>query len=218
MIDYAAARMNMADSQLRTNQVTDAALLDAFESVPRELFVPAGRGGVAYVDEDIALGSGRYLLEPMVLARLLQAARPGAAEIALDVGCGTGYSTAILAHLVATVVALESDQDLATRAGRTLADLGLDNALVVNGDLTKGYPAQAPYNVILIDGGVAEVPEAISRQLADGGRLVAVITDSSNIGRATLIERHGEVISGRILFDAAVPELPEFRPVPGFVF
>ena len=218
MVDFAAARLNMVESQLRTNKVTHAALLDAFESTPREVFVPESRRGIAYVDEDIEIGPGRYLMEPMVLARLLQAANPGPADVVLDIGCGTGYATALVARLAATVVALEDDPDLAAIATRTLAELGVDNAVVVTGNLSEGYPAQAPYNVILIDGGVAEVPEAISRQLADGGRLITVVKDSGNIGRATLVERFGDVISGRVLFDAAVPVLPVFQKAPGFVF
>ena len=218
MPDFAAARLNMVESQLRTNKVTNGAILDAFESTPRELFVPEARRGIAYVDDDIEIGPGRCLMEPMVLARLLQAARPDPSDVALHIACGTGYTTALLARLAATVVALESDADLAAFATDTLAALEVDNAVVVKGDLSEGYPAQAPYNVILIDGAVAEVPEAISRQLAEGGRLVAVVMDSGSIGRATLVERHGEVISGRVLFDAAVPVLAEFQPAPRFVF
>ena len=142
MVDYAAARMNMVDSQIRTNKVTNAELIAAFESVPREAFVPERLAGVAYVDEDIALSNGRYLMEPMVLARLLQEARPGPADVVLDVGCGTGYATAILAKLAATVVALESDHDLAVKATKLLGDLGIDNAIVVEGPLPAGWPAQ----------------------------------------------------------------------------
>ena len=218
MVDFAAARLNMVESQLRTNKVTNGAVLDAFERTPRELFVPESRQGIAYVDEDIEIGSGRHLMEPMVLARLLQAAQPGPSDVVLDIACGTGYATALLAGMAATVVALESDEDLAASATDTLAVLEADNAVVVKGRLNEGYPAQAPYNVILIGGGVAEVPEVISRQLAEGGRLVAVIKDSGSIGRATLLECHGDVVSGRVLFDAAVPSLPEFEPAPRFVF
>jgi protein-L-isoaspartate(D-aspartate) O-methyltransferase len=173
---------------------------------------------VAYVDKDIALGNGRYLLEPIVLARLLQEAGPGAMDIALDVGCGTGYSTAILAQLVATVVALESDHDLATRAGRTLADLGIDNALVVEGPLTAGWRAQAPYGVILINGAVADVPAALRAQLAEGGRLATVQRSGPGPGRGLLMRRSGDVTSGRFVFDAGTPVLAEFEREAGFVF
>ena len=218
MVDYAAARMNMVDSQLRTNKVTNAELIAAFESVPREAFVPERLTGVAYVDQDIALSNGRYLMEPMVLARLLQEARPGPADVVLDVGCGTGYATAILAKLAATVVALESDHDLAVKATKVLGDLGIDNAIVVEGPLPAGWPAQAPYSVILLNGAVAEVPEAIRRQLADGGRLVTVQMPDAGPGRGVLMRRSGDTAAGRAVFDATTPILPGFAPAPGFVF
>ncbi|MFQ5776198.1 MAG: protein-L-isoaspartate O-methyltransferase [Kiloniellaceae bacterium] len=218
MVDYTAARLNMVESQLRTNKVTDTALLEAFGSIPRELFVPEPLRGIAYVDEDIEVGRGRYLMEPMVLARLLQAAQPGPLDVVLDLGCGTGYAAAILARLAATVVAVESDRDLAAAANRILPKLGIDNAVVVEGPLPEGFPGQAPYHVILINGAVAEVPKAISDQLADGGRLVTVVKNSAGMGQACLLQRSAGVVSGRVLFDAAVPLLPGFQAEPGFVF
>jgi protein-L-isoaspartate(D-aspartate) O-methyltransferase len=218
MVDYAAARLNMVDSQLRTNKVTDAALLDSFEAVPREAFVPERLRGIAYIDEDIALGNGRFVMEPMILSRLLQAARPEADDIALDIGCATGYATAILSRLVATVVALEADAGLAAQANRTLSELEIDNVVVVEGALIEGYPKQAPYNVIVLGGAVARIPVAISDQLAEGGRLVTVVKDTTGMGRATLMQRNGGVVSSRVLFDAAVPMLPGFELEPGFVF
>lgn len=218
MVDYAAARLNMVESQLRTNKVTNPALIEAFEHVPRELFVPERLRGIAYVDEDIEIGPGRFLMEPMVLARLLQEARPQPGDVALDLGCGAGYAAAILARLCGTVVALESDQRMAAQATQTLGQLGIDNAVVVEGPLDAGYPAQGPYNVILVNGAVSEVPQAIRDQLAEGGRLVAVVRNASRIGRAMLLQRSGDVVSGRVLFDAAVPLLPDFEAKPGFVF
>ena len=218
MVDFAAARSNMVESQLRTNKVTDLRLLDAFESVPRELFVPEPLRGIAYVDEDVALGGGRFVMEPRVLARLLQAAQPGPEDVALDLGCGSGYATAILSRLVATVVALEDDAALAAAVNRTLGELEIDNAVVVEGRLTEGYPRQAPYNVILIGGAVAEIPATIADQLAEGGRLVAVVSAGPGLGRATLMRRDGGVISSRVLYDAALPVLPGFEAAPGFVF
>ncbi len=218
MLEYATARRNMVESQLRTNKVTDAGLIEAFEQVPRELFVPERLRGIAYVDEDIALGNGRFAMEPMILARLLQAARPEPDDIALDLGCTTGYATTILSRLVATVVALEGEADLAAEANRTLSGLEIDNAVVVEGPLTEGYPKQAPYNVIVLGGAVAEIPPAIGDQLADGGRLVAVVNGDAGMGRATLMQRNGGVVSSRILFDASAPMLPGFEIEPGFVF
>jgi protein-L-isoaspartate(D-aspartate) O-methyltransferase len=157
-------------------------------------------------------------MEPMVLARLIQAAEPEAHETALDVGCGTGYATMALGRLVATVVGLESDPALAAAARETLAELHGDNTVIVEGPLTEGYAKQAPYNVILLNGAVEEVPYTLREQLADGGRLVAVIRDSGGVGRATLMRRTGDVVSGRVLFDAAVPLLPGFARPPAFVF
>ena len=218
MIDYTAARLNMVESQIRTNRVTDAALLEAFEQVPRELFVPEELRGVAYVDEDLAVGHGRYLMEPRVLARLLQAARPEPQDIVLDIGCGTGYATVILARLSATVVALEDGGGLAARANEVLGELEVGNAVVVEGPLNEGYAKQAPFNVIIVNGAVAEVPSAISGQLAEAGRLVTVVRNSAGMGRAILMQRIGGVVSSRTLFDAAVPVLPGFEVEPGFVF
>jgi protein-L-isoaspartate(D-aspartate) O-methyltransferase len=218
MVDFAAARSNMVESQIRTNKVTDPHLLDAFETTPRERFVPEPLRGIAYVDQDVALGGERFVMEPMVLARLLQAARPGPGDVALDLGCGSGYATAILSRLVATVVALEVDAALAAAANQTLDELEIDNALVVEGQLAEGYPKQAPYNVILLNGAVSEVPLAIADQLAEGGRLVTVVSVGAGLGRATLMRRDSGVISSRILCDASVPVLPGFEAAPGFVF
>ncbi len=218
MVDFAAARWNMVESQLRTNRVTDLRVLDAFENVPRELFVPEPLRGIAYIDEDVALGGGRFVMEPRVLARLLQAAQPGPEDMALDLGCGSGYATAILSRLVATVVALEDDAALAEAANRTLDALEIDNAVVVEGRLAAGYPKQAPYNVILLGGAVAEIPAAIADQLAEDGRLVTVVSAGPGLGRATLMRRDGGVISSRVLYDASLPVLPGFEAEPGFVF
>ncbi|MEE8187755.1 MAG: protein-L-isoaspartate O-methyltransferase [Kiloniellales bacterium] len=218
MIDYTPVRLNMVESQLRTNRVTDPGLIEAFEQVPRELFLPEALRSVAYVDKDLAIAEGRHMMEPRVLARLLQVAGPGPEDVVLDIGCGTGYATALLARLSATVVALECDAGLAGRANDILQELEVGNAIVVEGPLNQGHARQAPYNVILLNGGVAEVPPAISGQLADGGRLVAVVRDAGGLGRATLVQRNGQVISGRVLFDASIPLLPGFEVEPGFVF
>jgi protein-L-isoaspartate(D-aspartate) O-methyltransferase len=217
-VDYAVARAKMVDNQLRPNKVSDPQIVAAFETIPRELFVPEVKQGIAYVDKDVTIAEDRYLMEPRVLARLLQAAVVEPGDVALDIGCGTGYASAVLAQLAATVVALESDAGLAEQAGRTLSGLGIDNVLVVEGALTEGYAKQAPYNVILIGGGVAEVPQAILDQLAEGGRLVAVVREPSGIGRGTLMQRISGVPSSRALFDAATPLLPGFAREVGFVF
>lgn len=218
MTDFAAIRHNMVESQIRTNKVTDARVLAALEAVPRELFVPKRLQGVAYVDEDLAIAPGRYLMEPMVLARLLQAAEIESDDVVLDIGCATGYAAAVLARLAATVVAVESDPTLAEDATARLAELDVDNVAVVEGPLEQGYATQGPYDAIVLEGGVDAVPETITGQLAEGGRLVAVVTGGSRVGKATLMLRVHGALSRRVLFDAATPLLPGFRIEPGFVF
>ncbi len=217
-MNYAVARRNMVEGQIRSNRVTDPQLLQALEEVPREMFVPNQLRGVAYLDEDIELGNSRYLMEPMVFARLLQNAEIGGTDVVLDVGCATGYSAAVLAHLASTVVALESDADLAKRATALLAELAADNVAVVGGPLGQGDAAHGPYNVIVVEGAVAAIPEPLTRQLADGGRLLAVVAGESGVGRATLVIRVGDVFSSRILFDANIGPLPGFQPKASFVF
>lgn len=207
----------MVLSQLEPNQVTDPSVTEAMASVPREAFVPSHLAGVAYVDEDLEIAPGRYVIEPVVLARMLQAADIKPGDLVLDIGCGTGYSTAVLARLAATVVALENESDLAARATETLARLAVDNAAVVTGPLALGMAAQGPYDVIVLQGAIPDLPAALGEQLADDGRLVAV-TGSGGIGKATLFGRHEGVISGAILFDAGIPPLPGFEQPDEFIF
>lgn len=216
--DYALARQNMVESQVRTNRVTNERLIAAMSELPRELFVPESQRGIAYVDEDIPIGGGRYLMEPMVLARLLQAAEAGPHDLALEIGCGTGYGAAVIGRLCGAAIALESDANLAARAVTLLGELGIDNVAVVDGPLVGGYPKQAPYDVILFSGAVAEVPQAIMDQLADGGRLLAVVDRGRGMGQATLFIRRSGTVSSRVLFDAATPLLPGFEKQEGFVF
>jgi len=220
MPNFAPARTNMVEGQIRPNHVTDPALIVALETVPRELFVPQAAKGFAYVDEDIDLGHGRSLLEPMLLARLLQAAEIGPGDAALDVGCTTGYSTAVLARVARVVVGLESQPELVAQASRALANAGIA-ASVVEGALADGYPTQAPYDVILINGAVAEVPQTILRQLADGGRLVTVVATRHpfvRIGQARLYRRIGDSFPSVPLFETSAAILPGFAFKPRFVF
>ena len=216
-MDYAAARRNMVESQLRPNKVTDPALLDALASVPRELFVPAPLRGVAYVDEDIPLGRGRFLMEPMILGRLLELATVRSSDVALVVGASVGYSAAVLARVASRVVALEGDHELVQLAAPALRGLDAASVAVVEGTLADGAPRLAPFDVILFDGAVDGVPPAIIEQLAEGGRLVAVIK-AAGIGRATLMTRRAGIVASRIAFDAGVPCLPGFEPVAAFTF
>lgn len=218
MTEFAAARFNMVEGQIRPNKVTDPAIVAAFMAVPRERFVPDAARGIAYVDEDIPVGAGRFLTEPMVLARMIQEARIAAGETVLVVGAGTGYACAVLARIAGTVVGLEADIALAARATATLAALGVANATVVEGPLPAGQPSRAPFDAILIDGTVAEVPPALLDQIGNHGRLIAVVAPRGRFGQAVLFEKRGGVVSRRALFDAATPLLPGFEPVPGFQF
>lgn len=218
MPDYAIARRHMVDSQIRTNKVTDQRIIDALGDLPREEFLDAALQAAAYVDEDIRIDEDRCLMQPMVLARMVQALDVGPGDVALDIGCGTGYSTALLARLAATVVALESEPGLAQSANQNLTGLSVDNAVVVDGRLADGYAAQAPFDVIFFGGAVAEIPAAILRQLGEGGRICAVVRKEGEPGRVTLgLCKNGQV-SFRVLFDAAIPSLPGFAPEKGFVF
>jgi protein-L-isoaspartate(D-aspartate) O-methyltransferase len=218
MIDYAAARLNMVDGQLRTNGIVDHAQLEAFLAVPRERFVSDALKGAAYVDEDLPLLNDRYLMEPLVLARLIQLAdlRPDARV--LCVGAGPGYDAAILARLVNAVIALESDPILAPAARRLLGELGHSNASVIEGPLEAGHAAEAPYDAILFGGAIAEVPDAIARQLAPRGRITAVVRAEGRVSQVMVMTWAGGVLSRRPVFDAATHPLPGFAPQPAFVF
>ena len=214
MIDHAAARRNMVTGQIMTNRVTDERLIDAMAEIPRERFVPHAKRGVAYVDEDVEIASGRYLMEPMVLARLLQEADITANDMVLDVGCGTGYASAVMARLAATVIALDVDEALAAEAESALSVVGADNAIVVTGPLAEGYEQQAPYDVILVGGAVDHLPQAVADQLAEAGRIVGVVREPGGLGQATLWARHRGALSSRSLFEATLPPLPGIsRPI-----
>ncbi|MDH3239957.1 MAG: protein-L-isoaspartate O-methyltransferase [Alphaproteobacteria bacterium] len=218
MINFEQCRRNMVECQLRTNKVTDEGVLAAMGRVPREVFTGPEYETIAYVDEDLPIGYGRYLMEPMVLARMLQAARIGADDVILDIGCGSGYSAAVCAQIGATVVAVESDPRLAADATRIMAELEADNVVVVVGTLKDGYQAQAPYDVIVFSGSVPEIPAAVQGQLSQGGRLVAVLMEDEGPGRAVVMERSGSRIETRTICDPSIPPLPGFEREKGFVF
>ncbi|MEH3143941.1 MAG: protein-L-isoaspartate O-methyltransferase [Methylobacterium frigidaeris] len=218
MLDYAQARRLMVDCQLRTFDVTDIPVLDAFDAIPRERFVPAGREMFAYIDQPVAVGNEegetRYAPAPMVLARLLQAlvVKPGAR--ALDVATGLGYGAALLHRLGAEVAALESLPGLAAAAAERLGPLGV---AVETGPLEAGLPERAPFDLILIEGRVATRPQTLLDQLADGGRL-ACVQGEGRTAKATLWVRSGDAFGSRPLFDAALPSLRAFEAEAGFAF
>jgi protein-L-isoaspartate(D-aspartate) O-methyltransferase len=217
-MDYAAARYKMVENQVRTNRVTDPLVIAALSGLPREMFLPDRLKGIAYVDEDIPLGEGRYLIEPLATALMLQTAEIERGDKILDVACGTGYMAAAAARIAGSVIALEEDPILAKRARQTITDLGILTVEVVEGRLVDGYPTEAPYNVILFGGAIAEVPPAILDQLAEGGRLVAIIVGEHGVGRGTVFYRVAGSISRRIAFDSSVPMLQAFAPTSQFRF
>lgn len=222
MIDFERLRQSMVDSQIRPNDVTDPRVIAAMLEMPRERFVPRARADLAYLDDDLPVQDAkpgrpaRYLIEPMVLARLLQALELSGDEQALDIGCATGYSAALLSRLARSVVAVE-EGELAASARRTLSELGIPGVQVIDGALEKGAPGSGPFDAILLNGSVELVPESLLAQLKEGGRLVAVVR-SGALGRATLYARNAGVVSSRPLFDAAVAPLPGFAAPKGFVF
>ncbi len=216
-MEYAAARRNMVENQIRSNRVTDPLILSAMLDLPRQAFVPDHLKGIAYIDGAINLGDERFLMEPLLMARLLQAAQVMPDDVVLDIGCATGYASAILAGMASTVVALESDPALAARANEILMDLGMDNVAVVGGALEDGYSKQGPYDVIFINGAVLEIPSAITSQLAEGGRLVGLVSGRA-IGKGRLVTRHGGDFSERDILEAATPSLPGFAKREEAVF
>jgi protein-L-isoaspartate(D-aspartate) O-methyltransferase len=221
MTDFAAARRMMVDGQVRTSDVTDPRIIAAMLELPRERFVPAANAGLAYLDFDVpvaqAPGGERRLLKPMVLAKMVHAAAVGAADRVLDVGCATGYSSALLSRLAAFVVALEEDAALARLAAANLGEFAADKATVVTGALTQGWPPHAPYDVIFLNGASEIVPRALFAQLKEQGRLVAVIGRAPSC-RAMLYRSIGGDVSAWPVFDASAQMLPGFAAPAQFVF
>lgn len=224
-IDAAVQRVNMVDSQVRPSDVTDRRIIRAMLDIPREQFVPAALKQLAYIDDEISLvlptgGAARQvrtLMAPRDFARIVQLAEISPSDVVLDVGCGTGYSAAVLGKLAETVVALESDPELAEIAGKLLSETSYDNVATVTGELAAGYPGEGPYDAIVVEGLVDEVPFSLLDQLKDGGRLVAVL----NVGgpsRAVLWRRLGGTFDEREAFEAAASPLPGFTKPEAFVF
>ncbi|MBO6784855.1 MAG: protein-L-isoaspartate O-methyltransferase [Alphaproteobacteria bacterium] len=220
MSEFETARRNMVDGQLRPNRVTDDRILDVMGELPREMFVGKSKQGIAYVDEDIEIGEGRYLAEPVVVARLVQALELTRSDSVLVIGAGTGYDAALIGRLSGPVVAIESDSVLADQASMVINHLGIDNVAVVEADLRGGYAEQAPYDVIYFGGSVDEIPDSIAGQLAPEGRLAAVLGGAENgiLGRACLMTAIGGNLSRRAIFDAGTRPLPGFEKAPAFVF
>lgn len=217
MVDFSQARTMMVDTQVRPNDVTKYPVIEAMLTVPREAFVPDARQAVAYVGENVPLAQDRWLLEPRSFGKMLDGLNIQPTELVLIVGAGLGYEAAVVARLAQAVVALESHPEMAAQAEATLAEQGVDNVAVVTGDLAAGYPGQAPYDVILIAGGVEEVPQALADQLAEGGRIGAIFAEG-NLGVARIGHKIDGEINWRFAFNASAPVLPGFNRQTGFVF
>jgi protein-L-isoaspartate(D-aspartate) O-methyltransferase len=218
VIGHDDARLNMVDSQLRPNKVTGERVIDAFLRIGRELFVPTALRAVAYLDDNLPFGGGRYLMPPLVAARLLQAAMVQPKDVALVVGAGTGYEAALLSVLARSVVAVEEDAELARRGRSALVDQRIASVSYVESPLAAGHRQRSPYDVILFGGAISEVPAELAAQLAESGRIAVVLRPQGGVGRATLVTRTGGVLAQRIIFDAATPLLPGFAAKRGFAF
>ncbi len=216
MSDFAARRTTMVDTQVRPSDVTKFPVIDAMLTIPREEFVPANRRSVAYSGENLDIGHGRVLLEPRTLAKMVDALDIQPDELVLDLACGYGYSAAVMARMAEAVVAIEDDAELATEAEQRLSQVGIDNVAVLHAPLTEGAPKQGPYDVILIEGAVQDIPAAIVEQLREGGRIAALFVEGA-LGVARIGTRQNGHLSWRYSFNAKAPMLPGFGLQRGFV-
>ncbi|NJM84243.1 MAG: protein-L-isoaspartate O-methyltransferase [Tabrizicola sp.] len=215
MSEFGTRRVMMVDTQVRPSDVTKFPIIDAMLTVPREVYVPRERREAAYVGENLEIGNGRVVLEPRTLAKLLDALDIQPSETVLDLGCGLGYSTAVMARLADAVIAVEEDETLAGEAQRLLSDEGVDNAAVVTAPLAGGSVKHGPYDVIAIQGGVETMPVALIAQLKDGGRIGAVFMDGA-LGTAKVGYKIDGSMTWRPVFNAAAPVLAGFRIARGF--
>ncbi|RJE87875.1 protein-L-isoaspartate O-methyltransferase family protein [Paracoccus onubensis] len=215
MIDFAARRTMMVDTQVRPNDVTKFPVIEAMLAIPREEFVPPSLRDVAYSGENLTVGEGRVMLEPRTLAKLVDMLDIEPDDLVLDIASGYGYSAAVIARMSEAVVAIEDDTDMAQEAEKRLADAGVFNVAALHGDLTEGNARQGPYDVILIEGAVEEVPETILDQLKEGGRIGAIFMEGS-LGVARIGHRLNGRINWRYAFNAHAPVLRAFTKERGF--
>ena len=216
MTEFASRRMMMVDTQVRPSDVTKFPIIDAMLHVPREVYVPRDRQEAAYVGQNVEIAPGRVVLEPRTLAKMLDALDIQPGEMVLDLGCGLGYSAAVIARIADTVVAVEEDADLAAEAQRALADEGVDNAVVVAGPLAAGSAKHGPYDVITVEGGIETLPQALVDQLKEGGRVAAVFMEGA-LGTVKTGIKMGGRIDWRFAFNASAPLLQGVARARGFV-
>ncbi|WP_457647585.1 protein-L-isoaspartate O-methyltransferase family protein [Profundibacter sp.] len=216
MSDYSTRRTMMVDTQVRPSDVTKFPIIEAMLDVPREAYVPESKREEAYVSENVALGSARVMLEPRTFAKLLDGLDISPDETVLDIGCGLGYSTAIIARLAEAVVAVEDDAEMAAEAQQTLSSNDVDNAAVIESKLSEGAAKHGPYDVIMIEGGVEIVPAAILAQLKDGGRIGCIFMEDA-LGVARIGYKIDGEVTWRFAFNASAPVLPGFKAPKGFV-
>lgn len=217
MIDFTQAREAMINGQMRPNKICSPDVLGAIRAVPREMFVPKSKRAMAYVDEDIQIAKGRWLMEPVVFGRLLEAAKIQPGDAVLDIGCLSGYSTSVFSKLAGVVVGVEEGPKAVERANQRLTELELGNAAVVKGSLLDGYAKEAPFDVIFIGGAVERIPHALIDQLAEGGRLITVQI-KNGVGRAVLGSKVAGVFGLKDFMDAQCPLLPQFALPDTFSF
>lgn len=210
-------RTTMIDGQILPNKVTDPRVISALSDTPREAFVPKALRSVAYIDEDLEIAAGRYLMEPMVFARLVEAAEITADDLVLDVGSNLGYSSAILARLASSLVGVDSDGEMVAQANANLLKLEIGNAAVVEGVMEEGVAKEAPFNVIFLNGCVEYIPQALIDQLAEGGRMVGVRMENG-LGRGFLGVKSGGIFGVEDFMDANIPMLPGFAKAKKFEF
>jgi protein-L-isoaspartate(D-aspartate) O-methyltransferase len=220
MQNFKQMRANMVECQIHPMGVISDQILEAFASVPREAFVPEEKQNIAYCDQEIEICEGRYLMEPSVIARLLEHAKLREDDVALTIGTGAGYTAALLSKMVSTVVSLEEDPALIESAQAIWDEHSFCNIVGLSGPLIEGAPNNAPYSLIIINGSVSQIPMAIKEQLAPGGRMLAIVQKKENeAGKATLIECSApNTCSSRVLFDAHTPYLSGFEPKETFEF
>lgn len=216
MTDFSQRRTTMVDTQVRPSDVTRFPIIDAMLTVPREDFVPPQRREAAYVGEHIALGPNRVVLDPRTLAKMLDTADIEPDEMVLDIGSGLGYSAAVAARMAEAVIALEEDATLVAEAERALSEAAADNVAVIEGPLAEGAEKHGPYDVILIQGAVQRMPQAILDQLKDGGRIVAIFDQGTSLGAVRVGYKADGVVTWRLAFNGAAPVLPGFEAEHAF--